>query len=91
MLGHFMGDLVWWMETTPVDAYLIHTVWIYLLAQDTKGMMDCVTNYSGDFLALEEVWDRLGWDNFVEGKISKLFLLYVQQFYMGPQVKGMAE
>ncbi len=27
MLADSVGDLLWWMETTPVDAYLIQTVW----------------------------------------------------------------
>ncbi len=91
MLTHSVGGLVWWTETTPVDAYLIHTVRSYLLAQGTKGMMNCMNNHSGDFLALTEVQDRLSWDNFVEGQISKLFLSYVQQLYMACQVKGTAE
>ncbi len=66
------------METTPADAYLTHIVQTCLLAQDTKVMMDCMTIHSGNFLDLTDVQDRLGWDNFVEGRISKLFLSYVQ-------------
>ena len=37
--------------------------------------------------SLAEVQDRLGWDNFIEGRISKVFLSYVQPSLSGQRRK----
>ena len=37
-------------------------------------MLDCVAFDTSPLVTLAEVQDRLGWDNFVEGRISKVFL-----------------
>ena len=67
MLQHSVAELVAWMSTTPVSKALIRMVRDYLLAQDTKRMVDCVPTHTPDLLTLAEIQDRLGWDNFVEG------------------------
>ena len=67
MLRHSVDEIVAWMTTTPVSKALILMVRDYLLAQDTKRMVDCVPTHAPDLLALVELQDRLGWDNLIEG------------------------
>ena len=78
------------MTTTPVSKALILMVRDYLLAQDTKRMVDCVPTHAPELLALAEIQDRLGWDNFVEGRISKLFLSTATPIYRRSYRKGTA-
>jgi len=74
MLKHSVKELDDWMITTPVDAHLRTMITRFLLAQDSKTMKECVSGQSTILHTLAEVHDRLGWDNFVEGRISVLFL-----------------
>jgi predicted RNA-binding Zn-ribbon protein involved in translation (DUF1610 family) len=74
MLKHSVKELDDWMITTPVDAHLRTMINRFLLAQDSKTMKECVSGQSTILHTLAEVHDRLGWDNFVEGRISVLFL-----------------
>ena len=90
MLQHSVAEIVAWMTTTPVSKSLILMVRDYLLAQDTKRMVDCVPTHAPDLLALAEIQHCLGWDNFVEGRISKLFLSTVTPIYRRSYRKGTA-
>jgi len=74
MLEHTVDELATWMASTRVDPHLRTMITRYLLAQDTKTMKECLSGHSSILRTLAEVHDRLGWDNFVEGRISLLFL-----------------
>ena len=62
------------MVKTKVDSGLIEMVKTYLLAQDSRPMQDCVRGHSPTLTTLAISQDKLGWDCFIEGRISKLFL-----------------
>ena len=51
----------------------------YLLAQDIKTMIECTKTYQTHLVTLAESQDRLGWDCFVEGRISTVFLQVTKQ------------
>jgi len=56
------------------DIELVDLVQTYLLAQGKSLMADCIQNEGSPYYFLAQVQDRLGWDCFVEGRISTLFL-----------------
>ena len=52
---------------------------VYLLAQDTMQMKDCLSPTAPPILhTLASIQDRLGWDNFVGGRISTVFMAAVK-------------
>lgn len=59
---------------SPVDLALVHLIRDYLLGHDNKSWIECVRGRASPFVTLAETQDRLGWDNFVEGRISKVLL-----------------
>ena len=61
----------------------------YLLHQDQKTMLECAPEQDAGLLALAEAQDHLGWDNLVEGRISKMFLSIVRPYFAGQRVRGM--
>ena len=50
----------------------------YLLGQDNKTMKECTKSYQTQLITLAELQDRLGWDCFVEGRISRVFLQVIK-------------
>ena len=74
MLEYTVDEMATWMSSTKVDQHLQSMITSYLLAQNTKTMLECLRGHLSTLRALAEVHDRLGWDNFVEGRISTLFL-----------------
>ena len=68
MLKQTVKDLTGWFEEMDTDEELASAVRSYLLAQGTKTMEECLEDSPQH---RELVWchDRLGWDNFVEGKL----------------------
>ena len=74
MLKHTVDELGDWMARTKVSSHLRYMVVHYLLAQSSRTMKSCLHSTSGLLHTLAVVQDRLGWDNFVEGRISKVFL-----------------
>ena len=74
MLEYTVDKMATWMSSTNVDQQLQAMITSYLLAQDTKLMLECLRGNSLTLRALAEAHDRLGWDNFVEGRIYTLFL-----------------
>jgi hypothetical protein len=79
MLEHTVDELRTWMATTPTNPHLHNMIARYLLAQDSKPMVACVASHSPMLQSLAEVQDKLGWDNFVEGRISTCFVEAVRQ------------
>ena len=49
-------------------------------AQGDKTMTECLSSNNSKYALLAEVQDRLGWDNFVEGRISTLWLDTISPF-----------
>ena len=71
--------LLSWMSTTLIERGVIHMIRDYLLAQDTKTMTECTKAYQTHLVTLAESQDRLGWDYFVESRISREFLPVIEQ------------
>jgi len=78
MLKYSVDDLVQWMAATNISTHLQQMISTYLMSQSKRTMISCVQTTSPLLHALATVQDRLGWDNFVEGRISKLFVEVVQ-------------
>jgi hypothetical protein len=79
MLAYSVKVLVDWMRTTHVPLDLVQLVEKYILSQDTLSWNDCLpSNCSTMLQTLATTQDMLGWDNFIEGRISKVFLSYVE-------------
>ena len=57
----------------------------YLLAQDTFTWTECLRGHSPLLSMLAEVQDKLGWDNFVAGRISNVFLEAVAPYLSNPR------
>ena len=74
------GDVIDCLIDICVNAELVDLVEAYLLAQGTKTMAECIAYSNSQYALLAEVQDRLGWDSFVEGRISTLFLETVKPF-----------
>ena len=55
------------------DPELMDIVEEYLLAQGRKRFVDCIHTEESPYNLLARIQDRLGWDSFVEGRISVLF------------------
>ena len=69
-----------WMCTTPVEHNLVSMIEKYLLAQDTLTWTECLCGHSPILSVLAEVQDKLGWDNFLAGRISSVFLEAVKPY-----------
>ena len=82
------------MTDTGADVVLVDMVEEYLLAQDTKLMIDCLHIDNNSYRLLAEATDRLRWDSFLEGRISTVWLdvmkpqLMDGNTYLSPQRWG---
>ena len=65
---------------TQPDPKLLNLLDVYMSVQGSKAMTECLTSKHSNYALLSEVQDRLGWDNFVEGRISTLWLDTVSPF-----------
>ena len=78
MLRHSVDDITAWMNSTAVHGKLALMVKRYLLAQSTKLWVEYLDESSPAILhTLADIQDRLGWGNFVEGRVSKVFMTAV--------------
>ena len=78
MLKYSVDELIQWMATTHVNIHLQQMIYKYLMAQSKRTMISCTHTTSPLLQTLATVQDRLGWDNFVEGRIRKLFVEVVR-------------
>ena len=62
------------------DPELIDMLDVYMSAQGDKPLSSCLLNEHLKYALLAEVQDRLGWDNFVEGRISTLWFDIITPF-----------
>ena len=75
------GDAIDCLLDIGANIDLVDIIESYLLAQDTEIMTSGCINYTNlQYALLAEVQDRLGWDSFVEDRISTLFLEMVRPF-----------
>ena len=87
-------SLTTWMTDTGAHVMLIDMVEEYLLAQDTKQIVDCLHVDNASYRLLAESTDRLRWDSFLEGHISTVWLevmkpqLQAGNTYLSPQRWG---
>ena len=72
MFRSSVADVVQWLVDKDTDGDLVAMIEEYLLAQDGKTMMECCDVRRYEMLA--RTHDKLGWDNFLEGRISVLLL-----------------
>ena len=59
---------------------LINMLDVYMSAQGNTTLSDCITSKHSKYTLLVEVQDKLGWDNFVGGRISTLWLDIISLF-----------
>ena len=74
MWEHSVSELVDWLSSTLTDFTLRDMLSEYLLAQDTKPMVECLHVHSTFHHALAKAHDKLGWDNFVEGRVATIYV-----------------
>ncbi len=65
-----VDDFSYWMEENDTDPYLQYIIEEYLLGHGEFDMYDIIDGQP-DHIEFAEIHDILGWDNFVEGRISK--------------------
>jgi hypothetical protein len=70
-------DLCLWLERTLGEQHISETIEMYLLARGETLMIDCVHGVHPDLMAVARESDRLGWDSFLEGRITSLWLSMV--------------
>jgi hypothetical protein len=70
-------DLCLWLENTLGEQYISATIKMYLLAHGETLLIDCVHGVNLDLMAVARESDRLGWDSFLEGRITSLWLSMV--------------
>ena len=75
-----VDDLSEWMEENDTDPYLQYLIEEYLLGHGELDMCDIIDGQPV-YIAFAEIHDILGWDNFVEGRISKR-LVHLQAQYL---------
>jgi hypothetical protein len=73
-----------WMATSHAPMELIVLVKTYVLAQDSQSWCDSLPGGCTNMLhTLAVAQDSLGWDNFVEGRVSTVFLEYMKPLLDG--------
>jgi hypothetical protein len=70
-------DLCLWLEKTLGERYISATIKMYLLARGETLMIDCVHGVNPNLMAVARESDRLGWDSFLEVRITSLWLSMV--------------
>ena len=74
MIEYSIAEMSKWMAATHTDTHLHLMITRYLLGQSSTSMTYCLRGHAPVLCTLAAVQDRLGWDNFVEGRISSVFL-----------------
>ena len=74
MLKYSVHEVLEILVEGGADIELLDLVETYLLAQGTCTMESCLSQPHSSYKSLARMQDRLGWDCFVEGRISKAFL-----------------
>ena len=74
MFNITVKDLCEWLEKTLRERYISETVKMYLLARGETLMIDCVHGVNPDLMEVARKSDRLGWDSFLEGRITSSWL-----------------
>ena len=88
-----IDDLCDWLDENDTDPYLQHLIEEYLLGRGVLQMADII-DPDPRFIAFAEIHDTLGWDNFVEGRISRRLVdlqaqyLSTIQTYVNPNSWG---
>jgi hypothetical protein len=67
-------ELCLWLDNTLGERCISLTVRMYLLARGETPMIDCVHRANPNLMAVARESDRLGWDSFIEGRITPLWL-----------------
>jgi len=75
MWDHLVNDLANWLSQTVTHIPFRRMIADYLLGQGSKCMTECAPNLP--HLSLAGSHDKLGWNNFVEGRISSQYLMAV--------------
>ena len=75
-----IDDLSDWMDENDTDPILQHLIEEYLLGRGVLQMADII-EAEQEYIDFATIHDDLGWDNFVEGRISKS-LVHLQTQYL---------
>ena len=73
-----MADLASWLTVTVRNISFEEMIQEYLLGLSQKLMSECVGMTNSTLQVLAATHDWLGWDNFVEGRICKMYLSVVK-------------
>ena len=78
-------ELVKWMHSVQTSPVLIRMIGKYLDARNTMSMIETLNEVEYETTHLEsslaEDHDNIGWQNFTEGRISKLYVEYQRSYY----------
>jgi hypothetical protein len=69
-----------WVEATLGTSMIASTIEEYLLGRGLVTMESCVHGTNEDMATISKLSDHLGWDNFLEGKISVHWLAHASPF-----------
>jgi hypothetical protein len=69
-----VSELKVWLTTTLGELTITSTIEAFLLSRGEKTMVDCLHGNSNDLHYVAECSDCLGWDSFVEGRITTHWL-----------------
>ncbi len=83
MLVNLVNHLAQWMAGTGVGGSMVTIIRDYLLAQDTRTMASCAPANEPTLITIATAQDILGWDSFVEGRITTTFLAAVKPALSG--------
>ncbi len=83
MLVHTVNHLAQWMAGTGVGGSMVTMIRNYLLAQDTRTMVSCTPANKPILITIATAQDILGWDSFLEGRITTNFLTAVKAVLSG--------
>jgi hypothetical protein len=73
-------DLSDWMDENDTDPILQHLIGEYLLGRGVLQMSDII-EAEQEYIDFATIHDDLGWDNFVEGRISKASFTFRRNIY----------
>ncbi len=80
-LFHLMiNELHSWIESTLGNRVVAMTIGAYLCARREMTMQSLLDDTCADMILVSEHSDRLGWDSFLEGRITQHWLLLVAPF-----------
>ncbi len=80
LLKESVAEVVSHLEKANATISLIEIVETYLLAQGSRSLESCIAIPDPRYIAMAQSHDQLGWDSFVEGCITILWLEVIRPY-----------